>query len=136
MKYLLDTDTCVHVLRSKVIEVLDRFSRLEVGDVGISVITLCELEYGVFMGDEPEKSRAKLQKFVAPLEVLTYDPKVAPVYGRIRSELRRKGTPIGLLDLLIAAQAVHHDLILVTNNTAEFSRVPGIRLENWIKPAR
>lgn len=131
MTYLLDTNICIHVIRHQTPAVLRRLSRLELGAVGVSIITAAELYYGTEKSAAPAKNRAALARFLSPLEVEAFDSLAAMVYGRVRSSLERKGTPIGPLDMLIAAHALRLEATLVTNNLREFERVAGLRLEDW-----
>jgi tRNA(fMet)-specific endonuclease VapC len=105
----------------------------EVGAIAISSITYSELCFGVSNSSNPEQNATALAQFIAPLEVVDYTAGVAQPYGSIRSFLKQKGRLIGPLDLLIAAHAVQLDLTLVTNNLREFSRIPGLRVENWVR---
>ena len=132
MTYLLDTNICIYTIKKKPKNVKDRFSSLHVGDVAISTITQSELQYGVEKSSNPEKNQAALDQFLLPLAILEYDQKAAREYGEIRSELEKKGQPIGPLDMLIAAHAKSLKLILVTNSEKEFSRVSGLLTENWV----
>lgn len=132
MKYLLDTNICIYLIKKKPPEVFARFRTLRVGDVGISAITYSELAYGVANSGHPERNRLALDELVAPLEIVPYSPEVAPVYGEIRAHLRRAGSPIGPLDLLIAAHARYLGVTLVTNDERKLARVPGIATENWV----
>lgn len=131
MKAMLDTNICIYLIKKQPLSVLNRFSAFPVGEIGISVITLSELEYGASKSRHPMKNRAALEQFVAPLEVVDFDRQATVVYGRIRAALERHGLPIGAMDLLIAAHALSLDTNLITNNVREFSRVPGLRVENW-----
>ena len=129
--YLLDTDICIEMIRGKSPALLAHLRRREVGSVAISSITLAELQYGVAKSRDPEQNLIALVHFVAPLEVLPFDERVAAGYGKLRADLERSGQPIGPLDTLIAAHALAAKLTLVTNNQREFSRVPGLHVENW-----
>jgi tRNA(fMet)-specific endonuclease VapC len=100
-------------------------------DVAVSTITIAELEYGVYRSRKTDRNRIALLQFLVPLTILDFDQAAAAVFGSIRSSLKARGTPIGPLDLLIAAQAMSQGLILVTNNEGEFSRVDGLGIENW-----
>lgn len=131
MKYLLDTNICIHIIRRKPPKVFGRFREHRVGDIGISAITYSELEYGVANSGHPEQNEIALAEFVAPLEIFDFQKEVAPLYGRIRAHLSREGRPIGPLDLLIAAHAAFLGCVLVTNNTREYSRIPDVKIENW-----
>jgi len=111
--------------------VLERFLSHPVGDIGISSITVAELDYGVSKSRHAVKNRLALAQFLSPLEVASFD-RAAAAYGRLRATLEQKGTPIGSMDLLIAAHALSLAVRLVTNNAREFRRVPGLRVENWV----
>jgi tRNA(fMet)-specific endonuclease VapC len=132
MKAMLDTNICIYIIKRRPQSVLDRFSAFPVGDIGISSITLAELEYGAAKSAQPKKNREALEEFVSPLDIATFDRDAAESYGRIRATLERKGLPIGAMDMLIAAHALSLGANLVTNNEAEFRRVSGLRVENWI----
>ena len=132
MKYLLDTNICIYLIQHHPPAVRKHFERLAPGDVGISSITLAELEYGVQKSRFPEKNHSALTQFVLPLEVPAFDAEAALAYGQVRANLETRGVPIGALDLLSAAQALALGVVLVTNNTREFRRVRGLRVENWV----
>ncbi len=132
MKVLLDTNICIYIIKRQPSSVLERFSRFVVGDIGISVVTLAELEYGVSKSRDVKRNRHALDQFVTPLEVARFDQEAAAIYGAIRADLEGKGQPIGSMDLLIAAHASSLGVCLVTNNESEFKRVPGLRIENWV----
>lgn len=136
MRYLLDTNICIYVIRRRPPQVLARFQRCAVGDIGLSTVTLAELQYGVAKSAFPERNQEALTAFTLPLEILPFDAPAAAAYGPIRATLERQGTPIGAMDLLIAAHAVSLGVILVTNNPREFGRVPGLQVENWVDAAR
>ena len=133
MDYLLDTNICIYIIKKKPAEVLERFKNLTIGDVGISSITLAELQYGIEKSSNSLKNREALEKFLTPIEIVDFGFEATIEYGRIRAELEKKGIPIGPLDTLIASQAKSLDVILVTNNVREFERIPGLKIENWTK---
>jgi tRNA(fMet)-specific endonuclease VapC len=133
MKYLLDTNICIYIIKKQPTEVINRLSKTNINDVGISSITLSELEYGIEKSSNPNKNRIALMEFLSVIEVYNYDDNAAKEYGIIRADLEKKGSIIGSLDLLIAAHAKSMDLILVTNNENEFKRVKGLMVENWVK---
>jgi tRNA(fMet)-specific endonuclease VapC len=133
MKYLLDTNICIFLIKRKPEHVIKRLLRQNISDVGISSITLSELEYGVERSAYREQNKLALATFIAPLTVFPYDDRAAFSYGRIRAVLEREGIPIGPLDTLIGAHAVSLKAILVTSNDREFQRIPGLRLENWTR---
>jgi tRNA(fMet)-specific endonuclease VapC len=132
MKYLLDTNICIYIIKQKPLVVLERLQKVTVNEIGISVITLAELEYGVAKSSFPERNKLALVKFLAPFEILSFSETAAAIYGRIRTDLEKKGQTIGSYDLLIGAQAMSGKLTLVTNNEREFQRIPGITIENWV----
>lgn len=132
MEYLLDTNICIYIIKKKPLVVLEKFQKLPLGIVGISMITLAELQYGIEKSQKPERNQLALNHFLTPLEIIDFDYQASIEYGRIRADLARKGTPIGSLDMLIAAHAKSLDLTLVTNNEREFKRVIGLKVENWL----
>ena len=132
MKAMLDTNICIYIIKRNPDSVLRRLSSLQVGDIGISAITLAELEYGAAKSAQPKKNREALEEFVSPLEVAPFDRNATEAYGTVRAALEKKGRPIGAMDLLIAAHALSLGARLVTNNEREFRQVPGLRVENWI----
>jgi tRNA(fMet)-specific endonuclease VapC len=134
MLFLLDTNICIYLIKRKPPEVIERLSSLNLAEVGISAITLAELTYGVAKSSQPGKNQNALNSFLAPLEVAPFDDLAASMYGEIRAMLAKKGQLIGSMDLLIAAHAKSLKVTLVTNNLREFSRVPGLNLENWANP--
>jgi tRNA(fMet)-specific endonuclease VapC len=131
MEYLLDTNICKYIIKKKPAEVFEKFKNLTIGDVGISSITLAELQYGIEKSSNSEKNRDALEKFLTPIEIIDYGYEATVEYGKIRAELEKKGVPIGPLDMLIASHAKSLDVILVTNNVREFERIAGLRIENW-----
>jgi tRNA(fMet)-specific endonuclease VapC len=132
MKYLLDTDTCIYLLNGRPNSVTQTFRRHRVASIALSSITTSELRWGVAKSGSP-RNRTALEAFLASFQIAPYDDDAARAYGDLRAELDRRGTPIGAMDLLIAAQALALDVILVTNNEREFKRVPGLRVENWTR---
>ncbi|MBI5782830.1 MAG: type II toxin-antitoxin system VapC family toxin [Gammaproteobacteria bacterium] len=134
MRYLLDTDTCIFAInrRPGYERVLARMDGLLYGQVLISVVTLCELEAGIAKSTRQDHNRRRIEHFIARLEVAPLDEPAAKRYGDVRAFLERRGKQIGPLDTLIAAHALSMGAILVSNNTSEFSRVSGLRLQNWV----
>lgn len=110
---------------------MTRLRGKQVGQVGLSSITLAELEFDAAKSQRRTQARAALSEFLLPLEVAPFDEAAAEVYGTVRAALERKGRPIGPLDTLIAAHALALGSVLVTNNTREFRRVPGLAVEDW-----
>jgi len=131
MEYILDTNICIYIIKKKPINVFDKFKSLLIGSIGISSITLAELQFGIMKSSNPEKNKEALVKFITPLEILDFNYNATIEYGRIRADLEKKGIPIGPLDTLIGAHAKSLDLTLVTNNEREFERIEGLRIENW-----
>jgi tRNA(fMet)-specific endonuclease VapC len=132
MKYMHDTDVCVHLIRKKPTDLLHRLTGYSIYDIGISSITVAELQYGVQKSSRPVQNQQALDQFLIPLSIVDFDYDAAISYGYIRSHLEAQGTMIGSLDSLIAAHALSRNVILVTNNTGEFSRVPGLVVDNWL----
>lgn len=131
LKYMLDTNIVIYVIKRRPLEVLETFNR-HAGQLSISAITLAELLHGAEKSAKPEHNLKQVEEFVSRLGVLEYGIKAAAHYGDIRADLERKGTPIGVNDLHIAGHARSEGLILVTNNLREFERVAALRLENWL----
>jgi tRNA(fMet)-specific endonuclease VapC len=135
VKYLLDTNICINLINQRATgAAMKRLLVCKPGDIGISSITVAELSYGAAKSKSIEKNAQALHAFLVPLEILPFDEAAAIVYGGIRAQLERAGKPIGSLDNLIAAQAVSENLVLATNNTKEFCRVPNLRVEDWLAP--
>lgn len=132
MKYLLDTNICIYLIKKKPLAVINQLQKLKVSDVCISSITLSELEYGIEKSEQKNQNKVALAEFIAPIEVFSYDELAAVQYGKIRTFLEKKGQPLGPLDMLIAAHSLSLNRVLVTNNVREFNRVPGLRTENWV----
>ena len=131
MRYMLDTNIVAYAKNNRPEVVYERMSRFDPEDLCVSVITLAELEYGVFNSSNPERNQLALTLFLANIEVVPFNDDAAVEYGRIRADLKRKGTPIGANDLMIAAHAKSLGVTLVTNNTREFERVEELMLEDW-----
>lgn len=131
MKYLLDTNICIYIIKQKPEKVFKKFGNYSVGEIGISSITYSELYYGASKSQRTVQNEAALSQFAAPLEILPFTEDTAATYGKTRASLEKKGNPIGPLDTLIASHALHLGLTLVTNNTKEFSKVPKLKIENW-----
>ncbi len=132
MQFLLDTNICIYIIKCKPQQVIKRFQSLNLSDVGISSITVAELEYGAYKSQRLEQNRAALNQFLLPLEIVPLDERSTQIYGELRATLERQGTVIGGMDLLIASQAIALNLTLVTNNTNEFSRIQNLDLDNWV----
>jgi len=132
MKIMLDTNICIYIIKRQPAAVLKHFIEYQVGDICISAITLSELRYGVAKSTHRDKNAKALAEFIVPLEVVPFDEAAALAYGDIRSNLEKAGTPIGSMDMLIAAHAVSLGIPLVTNNTREFLRIPVLNVIDWI----
>ena len=133
MKYLIDTNICIYIMNNRPKDVIQKFKQFNPGEVGISMITVSELQYGVAKSTHRKQNQIRLDEFLAPLEILTYNEIAARTYGDIRFQLEKYGKPIGPLDLLIAAHALSQNLIIVTNNVKEFKRIKNLKVENWSK---
>lgn len=129
--FMLDTNICIYIIKKKPEQVLGRLKNTRISDIGISSITLSELAYGAEKSSRPDQNKIALAEFLAPLEILSYDDMAAQEYGKIRAYLDRRGTPIGPMDMLIAAHALSLNCTLVTNNKREFNRVLSLKIENW-----
>jgi tRNA(fMet)-specific endonuclease VapC len=135
LRYLLDTNIVIYVLRQRPIEVLSTFNT-NASRMAISSITLAELMHGAEKSSRMSENLATVEDFCSRLQVLPYGAKAAQHYGAIRAALEKIGQPIGVNDLHIAAHARSEGLVLVTNNMGEFARVPGLELENWVYTAK
>ncbi len=131
MKYLLDTNTCIRYINGRAPKIRQIMATVPLVDVAVSSITKAELFYGSAKSQTPEVSRQKQVEFLSTIQSVVFDDDAAQAYGDIRADLERRGLPISGNDLLIAATALAHNLIVVTHNTAEFQRVSGLRLEDW-----
>lgn len=132
MKYMLDTNICIYLIKQNPTHVKQKFETISVGDICLSSITVAELQFGIEKSSFQERNRKALELFLAPLIIVDFDASPAVEFGKIRILLEKGGTPIGAYDLLIAAHARSLDLSLVTNNLREFSRIPDLKIENWI----
>ncbi|MFO7987664.1 MAG: type II toxin-antitoxin system VapC family toxin [Desulfatiglandaceae bacterium] len=132
MRYLLDTNICIYLVKKRPPEALEHFRQHSPTDVAISLITVFELEYGVQKSRYQERTRNAIAKFLSPLNILNLDRASVRESAAIRAQLEKKGLPIGPYDLLIAGLARSTGMTLVTNNTEEFKRVEGLNLENWV----
>lgn len=131
LRYLLDTNICIYVIKRRPELVLDRFNE-NAAHLAISSITLAELLHGAEKSSQPQRTLAVVEDFCSRLDVLDYGAKAAQHYGQIRTSLEQRGTPIGVNDLHIAAHARSEGLTLVSNNLREFERVDGLLYENWL----
>ena len=128
---LLDTNICIYIINQKPPTVLERFKSFNAGEIGVSSIVAAELAFGVEKTNSSRNKQA-LNLFLAPMTIVPFDAACIWSYASLCSHLEKQGQPIGSLDTMIAAQALALDLPLVTNNLKEFSRVPKLKLENWV----
>jgi len=130
--YLLDSNICIYIINNRPKQVVDHIKKLKVHQVKLSAISLAELEYGISKSKAREKNRQALIDFATPFDIIEFNDEDAEVFGIIRADLEKRGLVIGPYDMQIAAQAITRNLTLVTNNTAEFARIPNLKLENWV----
>jgi tRNA(fMet)-specific endonuclease VapC len=135
LRYLLDTNIVIYVLKRRPVEVLSTFNA-NASRMAISAITLAELLHGAEKSSRVSENLAAIEDFCSRLQVLPYGPKAAQHYGVIRAALEKLGQPIGVNDMHIAAHARSEGLVLVTNNMGEFARVPALEAENWVLTAQ
>jgi len=133
MKWMLDTDTCIAIIKRQPESALKKLRGKSIGQVGISSMTLGELAYGAAKSSRSTEAEGALTEFLLALEIAAFGPEAAMTYGRVRAELERRGTPIGALDTIIGAHALAIDAILVSHNTREFARIEGLRTEDWLR---
>lgn len=131
MSFLLDSDVCIAAMSGKEPKLLEHLARQQPADLVVSTISRAELFYGAHHSARVQSNLERLATFLGPLGVLDFDEASAEAYGRIRAELKRRGTPIRGNDLLLAAQARAHGHIVVTRNGREFERVDGLQVERW-----
>ena len=131
MRYMLDTNICIYIIKNKPKKVIMELKRHKPSEICVSAITYAELTYGVEKSMAVEKNRLALALLFSNIEVLNFDIKAAIHYGKIRAYLEKQGTPIGPLDMMIVAHAMSLGYTVVTNNIKEFQRVPDLKLENW-----
>ncbi len=129
--YLLDTNICIFIKNKKPLHVLEKLHQEIHKRICISSISIAELQFGVYNSQNIEKNRISLTEFLAPFEILDFDDNDAEQFGKLRSILKSEGNLIGPYDMLIAAQAITKDLILVTNNIYEFNRIKNLKIEDW-----
>jgi len=135
MEYLFDTNICIYLINKKFEYLMDRVEGQGIENIGISSITIAELEYGIAKSKSmhKEENRIALFEFLLPFKFIDFNQNDAYEYGRIRQDLQSKGNIIGNMDILIGSQAVSRELILVTNNEKEFKRIENLEIENWVK---
>ena len=133
MRYMLDTNICISAIRQKPECVKRKLQTLDPEDVCISSVTFAELVHGVEKSKSVDRNRLALSMMLSKIEILDFDAHAAEEYGKIRADLEKKGTVIGPLDIMIAGHAKSRNCIVVTNNTREFNRVVGLKVENWVE---
>jgi tRNA(fMet)-specific endonuclease VapC len=131
-RYLIDTNICIYAMKGQFPALKDKLLTVRPEQIKISAVTRGELAYGAAKSKWGERTKTAYLMFLSSFDVLPFTEKDAEVWGQIRGYLASQGTPIGAYDCMIAAQGIQRDLIVVTHNTKEFSRVPGIRLEDWV----
>ena len=131
IRYMLDTDACIALIKNRPETMRIRLSGLSPEEVGVSGIVAAELWFGVAHSQKKKQNEAALKDFLDYATLLDWPWETSALYGKIRSGLQKRGTPIGAMDLLIATHALFLEAALVTNNTREFERVPGLKIENW-----
>jgi tRNA(fMet)-specific endonuclease VapC len=132
MKYILDTNICIGLIRRQPPKLIQRLTRCEPGDVGVSSITIAELVFGAHKSNQVEQNLSALEQFLLPIEVVDFDQQASAAYGVIRAHLEREGKVIGAMDMLIGTHALSLGAILVTNNVDEFQRIPKLKIEDWM----
>jgi tRNA(fMet)-specific endonuclease VapC len=130
MKYLLDTDICIYFLKQNK-KIVEKLQDTPEKDLAISVITVAELQFGAFNSKQTQNNLKKVEAFQDIVQTIILTPEITAEYARIKAELRQKGLPVADFDILIGATALVNGLILVTNNTQHFARLPNLPLENW-----
>ena len=133
MRYMLDTNICIYIIKNKPESVIKELKRHDPKEICISAITYAELIHGVEKSMAVDKNRLALTLLLSNIEVLDFDINAANNYGKIRTYLEKQGTPIGPLDMMIAAHAQSLGCSIVTNNIKEFMRVPNLGVCNWVK---
>ena len=134
LRYMLDTNLCIRVLRDRPAGLRDRFNA-EAAALSISAVTFAELMHGAEKSAKPVEMRHQVEAFAARLTLLPFDAEAAAHYGNIRADLERKGQIIGPYDLMIAGHARSRGLVVITGNLGEFDRVSGLRSEDWLPPS-
>lgn len=133
MRYMLDTNICIYLIKNRPPSVREQFERCARGEIAVSSVTVAELAYGVQQSQHKRRNEVTMTKFLAPLETLDFDTRAAIDFGRVKVDLEAVGRPIGPYDMMIAAHARSMGMTLVTNNVREFERVDGLTVENWVE---
>ena len=132
IEYLLDTNICIYLIKKCPPEVFKRFQQIQLKQLHIPTVTVFELYYGIQKNNSHQRNLLALENFIAPLTVVDFNLEAAQKAAQIRDTLQKKGTPIGPYDTQIAAIALSLNMVLLTNNTREFNRIEGLKLENWV----
>jgi tRNA(fMet)-specific endonuclease VapC len=132
MKYMLDTNICIGLIRQRPKKLIERLTDYEPGEVGISTITIAELAHGAQKSSQVEQNMSALEQFLLPIEIVDFDQEASLTYGFVRASLERGGNMIGSMDMLIGAHALSLGVALVTNNVDEFQRIPNLKVEDWM----
>ena len=132
MIYLLDTNVCIHFMKNAHPQLTSRLFSCDPSDLAVSSVTVYELAYGASKSNWGNKTRRNMALFLAPFSILPFTADDAITAGQIRAYLEKQGTPIGPYDIQIAAQGLSRNLTVITHNTGEFSRVPNLKLEDWV----
>jgi tRNA(fMet)-specific endonuclease VapC len=132
MKYMLDTNICVGLIRQKPKNLIKKVVAHALGDIGLSTITVAELMHGAEKSNQLEQNMRALEQFLLPFEVVDFDQSASRQYGALRAYLEKNGNVIGSMDMLIGAHALSLGVVLVTNNTKEFKRIPNLKIEDWM----
>jgi tRNA(fMet)-specific endonuclease VapC len=132
MKYMLDTNICIGLIRQKPQRLVERLTDCNPLEVGVSSITVAELTHGAQKSNQIEQNMFAMEQFLLPLEVANFDQRASIAYGMVRAFLERQGNAISSMDTLIGAHALSLDVVLVTNNTDEFKRIPNLKIEDWM----
>ena len=132
MRYMLDTNICIGLIRQNSPVLIERLTACTPGEVGVSSITIAELAYGVQKSSQTQQNMQALEQFLLPFEMADFDQPASLAYGMIRAMLEQTGNIIGAMDMLIGAHAFSLEATLVTNNTNEFQRIPNLNIEDWM----
>ncbi len=131
-RYMLDTDMCSYIIKEHPVSVLKHFQKLEMENICISIVSYAELMYGVERSSSKRINNSVIKDFISHLDVIKWDVGAADAYAVIRTELEVKGTPIGAMDMMIAAHSKSINTVLVTNNHKHFTKVEGLKIDNWV----
>jgi len=133
VKFLLDTNICIYIINNRFEGSTSWIKNAGIENVCISSISVAELEFGITKSSKFDETQTALYKFLSGFNLIDFDAVAARSYGRIRADLQSKGNVIGAMDMLIAATAISNEMILVSNIVGEFSRVKGLKIENWVE---